>query len=183
MRVAPGGFRRLQLKGVVVEALWVGGSTLAVPLGQPPEQPCPQAGARRLLQPRNSLLLLLGLLGVLDDGVTIERGPEVDLKDSRELVGIDQVDDGDGPAEKNAERPSDHHEVEAPTVGEGEDGLLHPDEERSGRDELRVDEVGEEEEDPSEEDEVGPVAWDHDQQQVRQQPQCKRHPSKVNELF
>jgi len=59
-----------------------------VPLGQPPEKSS-ESDRGRLLQFRNPLLLLLGLVGVLDDGVAVERGAVVHLQDGGELVGVD----------------------------------------------------------------------------------------------
>ena len=79
-----------------------------VPLAEPPEQP-PEPDGERLLQPRGRrrhrrLLLLLGLVRVLDDGVAVEGGAVVHLKDGAELVRVDQVDDGDGDADQQADQ-------------------------------------------------------------------------------
>ena len=83
-------------------------SPVPVPLAEPPEQPA-EAHGQRLLQPgggrgHGRLLLLLGLVGVLDDGVAVEGGAVVHLQDGAELVRVDQVDDGDGHADQEADQ-------------------------------------------------------------------------------
>ena len=175
--VAPRGLGRVHLEGVVLDPLGVRRPALPVPLGQSPQQSRTKAGIWRLLQPRHSLLLLLGFLGVLDDSVPVERGPEVDLEDGGELVRVDEVDDGDGAAQEDAENPGHQHQPEAPPEGEDQHGLLHPDEERHWGQQLRVEEVAEEQDEAGQADQVGAVPRDNDQQQVRQQPQREGHPA------
>ena len=79
--VSPGRLGRLHLEGVVIVSVRMGGSSLPVPLGQSPQQARAQASTRRLLQLGKVLLLLLGLLRVLDDGVPVEGSAKVDLQD------------------------------------------------------------------------------------------------------
>ena len=56
-------------------------------------------------------------------------------------MGVDEVKNGDSSAQKDAEDASNHDQVEAPAEREGEDGLLHADEQRRRRYQLGVDEV------------------------------------------
>merc|ERR1719507_471191 len=156
--VAPRRLGRLHLVGVVVHAaVRVGGAPLPVPLRQPAEEARAQTRARRLLQLRHYLLLLLGLRGVLDDGVPVEGSAEVHLQDCGELVGVDEVDDGDGTAHEDAEAACPQHQPEAPAESEGDGGLLQADDEGPARQQSVVDRVAEEQGEAGEGHEVGAV--------------------------
>ena len=52
---------------------------------------------------------------VLYDGVSVEGCSIVHLEDGGELVGVHQVDDGDGEAHQAAAGPGDQHQPEAPS--------------------------------------------------------------------
>ena len=60
---------------------------------------------------------------VLYDGVPVERSAEVYLQDGRELVGVDQVDDGHGRAEGETQAASNEDQPEAPAEVKGQESL------------------------------------------------------------
>ena len=78
--ISPRRLGRFHFKGIVVDAVGVGGTALAVTLGQATEQSCAQAKRLGLFEFRNCFLLLLCLLRVLNDGVTVKRSTKVNLQ-------------------------------------------------------------------------------------------------------
>ena len=126
----------------------VPGAHVPVPLGEPPEQAAEPDGHGLLEVPRvlgrggrRGLLPLLGLVRVVEDDVTVwrlngelapgakltrtssiytERSSVVQLDHGRPLVRVEEVDDGDGQADHEAEGSGDYDEPEAPAELEGE---------------------------------------------------------------
>ena len=83
--------------GVTVESL------ASVALGETSQESAETAVG--VLQLGHPLLLLLGLVGILDDGMPVEWGTVVHFQDGRELVRVHQVDDRDGEPDQAAAGP------------------------------------------------------------------------------
>ena len=147
-----------------------------VPLGEPPEQAAEADGHGLLQLGRCTLLFLLRLMGVVDDGVSVERSAVVHLEDSHELVRIEQVDHADGQADDEAQGAGDNDQPEAPAELEGKHDVLDVDSERTVRQHPEVDASGEEHGEAGEGHGVPAVSGHHHHQHVHDQPEGEGGP-------
>ncbi len=102
--------------------------------------------------------------------MSVERGAVVHLQDGGELVRVDEVDDGDGGSHHKAKEAGHQDQPEAPSELEGEDDVLHVDDERTGGQEVPVHQVGEDHHGPGCRHHVGAVAGHDHQKEVHAQP-------------
>lgn len=124
MRVPPRRLGSFHLEGVVVATVGAqGGATFAIAFGESAKEAASESGAWGSLEAGN-VLLLLSFMGILDDGMTVEWGSEVNLEDGGELVGVDEVNDGDGSSHQEAKHPGNKHQPKTPTKVEGQRRLF-----------------------------------------------------------
>merc|ERR1711963_48683 len=154
----------------------MGGSSLSVTFRKSSQESRSQTSTWWFLKFRQVLFLLLGFLRILNDSMSVKRSSKVNFQDGRELVRIDEVNDGDSSTHEDTENSSDHDKPIAPAKVEHQDRLFESDQKRSSWKKFEVDEIAEKKCESCQRDKVGSVSWHHNQHQVGQHPKSKGHP-------